>query len=137
MRKKIMGLLCFLLVASNWFSFNHSKVYASDDITGITLEKDMRAMIGLGVMVGYGEGKFRPDEEINRGEFAALLSRVLELPEGTPKFSDVPPTSALARDIYRASKAGIVNGYGNGKFGMNDPVTRDQMAMMIDNALVI
>ena len=45
-------------------------------------------------------------------------------------------TSALAGDIYRASKAGIVNGYGNGKFGMNDPITRAQMAMMIDNALV-
>ena len=91
MRKKIMGLLCFLLVASNWFSFNHSRAYASDDITGITLEKDMRAMIDLGVMVGDGKGKYRPNEEISRGEFAALLSRVLKLPEGTSQFSDVPP----------------------------------------------
>ena len=111
MRKKIMGLLCFLLLVSNWFSFNHSKVYASDDITGITLEKDMRAMIDLGIMKGYSEGEFRPGEEINRGQFAALLSRALQLPEGTPKFADVPLTSALARDIYRASEAGIVNGY--------------------------
>ena len=30
----------------------------------------------------------------------------------------------------------IVNGYDEGRFGMNDPITRDQMAKMIDNALV-
>ena len=38
-----MGLLCFALVASSLFSFNQSTAYANDDITGITLETEMRA----------------------------------------------------------------------------------------------
>ena len=74
--------------------------------------------------------------KINRGQFAAFISRALQLPEGTPRLPDVPLTAALAGEINSASEAGIINGYGDGTFGMNDPITRDQMALMIDKALV-
>src|SRR3954467_11742983 len=137
MRKKIIGSLCFLLVASNWFSFNQSTAHANDDITGITLETEMRDIIDRGIMQGYDEGEYRPNEEITRGQFATLLSRALELPVGTPGFPDVPQTSKLFAGINSASNAGIVNGYSDGTFGMNNPITRDQMAKMIDNALSV
>ena len=137
MKKKLLALLCFVLVASGLFSFNQSTAYANDDITGITLETEMRALIDLGVLHGYGKGKYSPFQEINRGQFAAFISRALQLPEGTPRFPDVPLTSALAGEINSASEAGIINGYGDGTFGMNDLITRDQMALMIDNALSV
>ena len=50
MKKKLIALLCFALVASSLFSFNQSTAYANDDITGITLETEMRALIDLGVL---------------------------------------------------------------------------------------
>ena len=93
-------------------------------------------LIDLGVLYGDGKGKYSPFQEINRGQFAAFISRALQLPEGTPRFPDVPLTAALAGEINSASEAGIINGYGDGTFGMNDPITRDQMALMIDKALV-
>src|SRR4051794_25512798 len=136
MRKKIIGSLCFLFVAGSWFSFNQLTAHANDDITGITLETEMRDIIDRGVMQGYGEGEYRPDEEVSRGQFATLLSRALELPEGTSRFSDDPQTSELSAGINSASRAEIVNGYEDGTFGMDDPITRDQMAKMIDSALV-
>ena len=55
---------------------------------------------------------------------------------GLPQFSDVPQGSSLAAGINSASDAGIVNGYGDERFGINDLITREQMAKMIDNALV-
>jgi beta-N-acetylglucosaminidase len=135
MRKKVVGLLCFLLLAGNLSSFHQEAAAAGDDVTGIALEKEMRAMIALGIMQGYGEGIYQPKQEINRGQFAALIARALDLPEGTPTFIDVTSKTTLARDIYRASQAGIINGYSDGTFRMDNPITRAQMAMMIDNAL--
>ena len=69
----------------------------------------MRDMINQGVMKGYSEGEYRPGEQINRGQFAALLSRALKLPAGTPKFSDVPTTATLAAEIYSASASEAEN----------------------------
>ena len=126
-------------MASSVFSFGHSTVLANDDITGIKLEKEMRDLINRGIMKGYGEGIYKPSENVTRGQFAALISRALDLPavpqERKRNFPDVPQDAILAKDIYRASEAGLVNGYTNGNFGMNDLITREQMAQIIDNAL--
>ena len=51
------------------------------------------------------------------------------------KFQDVKG-SRIAAEIYQASSANIVNGYNENTFGINDLVTREQMAQIIDNALV-
>lgn len=135
MRKKIISLLCFLLVVSSLFSFQSSTASASD-IDGITLENEMREMIKQGIMKGYNDGEYKPSIDVSRGQFATMISRALNLPAGTPSFSDVPQGSSLAAGINSASKAGIVSGYGGGIFGINDPITREQMAKMIDNSLV-
>lgn len=138
MKKKLVGgLLCLLLAASSIISINQPlTAYAADDVTGITLEKEMRAMINRGVMNGYDDGSYQPFTNVSRGQFAALISRALQLSEGPAKFPDVPSSSKLASGINSASAAGIVNGYADGTFGMSDLITRDQMAKMIDNALV-
>ena len=136
MRKKIIHLsFAFLLVAS-FFSIRDSSVLAAkDDITGIKLEKEMRDLIEREIMAGYGEGEYLPGKDVTRGEFTALISRALKLPDGTPKFQDVKG-SRIAAEIYQASSANIVNGYNENTFGINDLVTREQMAQIIDNALV-
>ena len=58
---------------------------AEDDITGIKLEKEMRDLIEREIMAGYGEGEYRPGEDVTRGQFTALISRALKLPDGTRK----------------------------------------------------
>lgn len=136
MSRKVAGLLSvFLLTGSLSFTHQETASAANDDVTGITLEKEMRVMIESDIIQGFGGGIYGPHQEVNRGQFAAMISRALELPEGSPAFRDVSEQAALAPDIYRASKAGIVNGYPDGSFRMNNPITRAQMTMMIDNAL--
>ena len=95
MRKKIIHLSFAFLLAASFFSIRDSSVFAAeDDITGITLEQEMRDLIQRGIMDGYGEGEYRPDEDVTRGQFAALMTRALELPELAQvekvSFPDVP-----------------------------------------------
>ena len=135
MRKKIIQLSFVFVLAVSILSVNHLQVSAAkDDITGIKLEEEMRDLIQRGIMEGYGEGEYRPGEDVTRGQFTALVARALKLPEGTPSFPDVKGSS-LAEDIDRASSARLVQGYKNGNFGINDLVTREQMAQIIDKSL--
>jgi beta-N-acetylglucosaminidase len=128
-------LFSLLLVFGLLFTNGPVSLAAEDDITGITLEAEMRAMIAQGIIQGYSEGEYRPFEKVTRGQFATFVARALQLPEGSGNFADVPPSSKLADGIYKASSAGIVSGYSTGVFGINDNITREQMAIMIDRAL--
>lgn len=131
MKKIVPLLLSIVLIVC---ILPQQKVLA-DDITGITLEKEMRTMIDLGVIKGYGKGKYAPGEKVTRGQFATFLARALQLPSGTHLFSDVSPASSLADGINAAVAANIVSGYSATIFKPNDLITRAQMALMINNAL--
>ena len=50
---------------------------------------------------------------------------------GSIPFEDVASGKWYSEAILWASQVGIINGYGNGKFGPNDPITREQMAVML------
>ncbi|MBB6446034.1 S-layer homology domain-containing protein [Bacillus benzoevorans] len=137
MRKKWTHVASALVIAGSIYTYSGTAALAAnDDITGIALEQPMRSLINQGIIQGFGPGQFHPSEKVTRGQFAAFISRALQLPPGTPKFKDVPASSGLADAINRVSNAGIVNGYDDGTFRMHEPITREQMAAMIDNALV-
>ncbi|HYK71898.1 MAG TPA: S-layer homology domain-containing protein, partial [Pseudoneobacillus sp.] len=134
MKKRINLFVCLLLLAA-WIAVPNTTAYAKDDITGIKLEAEMRAMIERGVIQGFGPGKYEPYLNVTRGQFAAFITRALDLPEGPAVFTDVPKTSRLFTSINSASAAGIVNGYTKTTFGPNDPISREQASAMIDNAM--
>jgi beta-N-acetylglucosaminidase len=130
-----LRLFVSLLLVFGLFFANISVSFA-DDITGIALEEEMRAMVNQGIVQGYPDGSYRPNDPVTRGQFATFVARALQLPEGSGQhFSDVSPSSELADGIYKASAAGIVQGYSNGTFGVNNKITREEMAVMIDRAL--
>ena len=74
------------------------------------------------------------EDNLTRGEFLAALyamSGAGDPESAQADFDDISPDSDLAPAIRWAVDSGIVNGYGNGKFGPGDPVTREQMAAML------
>lgn len=85
------------------------------------------------LMNGHGNGKFGPNEKISRGQFAQIIYNK----EGRPKaaesggFSDVPKGQWFYDAVTWAAGSGVVSGYGNGKYGPNDPITREQLAVML------
>ena len=86
-----------------------------------------------GLMGGYGSGRFGPNDTLSR----AQLAQILYNREGRPAvsnsgaFNDVPGSMWCADAVTWANANGIVGGYGNGSFGPNDSITREQLAVML------
>lgn len=83
-----------------------------------------------GLMSGTGSATFSPNAATSRAMLATVLYRAAGSPaaEGTAAFSDVAADAWYADAVAWASENGIVSGYGNGLFGTNDPVSREQIA---------
>ncbi len=87
------------------------------------------------IIKGKSDTIFAPRANITRGELVTILYRM----EGTPKignknpFTDVKEGTFYYNGVIWASEKGIVSGYGNGKFGANDPIKRAQLATILYN----
>lgn len=134
MIKKALSILVAASVALS-ISLTDKSYAATDDITGITLEKEMRAMIDQGVLEGFGAGIYKPSLDVTRGQFATFMARALKLPAGPDQFKDVSKSSPLAAGINAASAAKIVNGYSKTSFRPDEKITREQIAAMINRGL--
>jgi uncharacterized repeat protein (TIGR02543 family) len=91
------------------------------------------------VVTGVGNNSFDPNKDITRAEFATIIIRSLGLtPEtGESSFSDVASAAWYSGYIKTASSYGIIMGYGDGTFGPNDRITREQAMTMISRAMGI
>lgn len=91
---------------------------------------------GLGLIEGYDNGNFGPDDKITRAQVAAILWRMAGKPaagSGAKSFTDVTGSAWYFDPVNWASSVGVVSGYGGGKFGPKDNVTREQLAVMLAN----
>lgn len=86
-----------------------------------------------GLMNGTGATTFSPEADTSRAMLTAILYRASGSPAATAtaRFSDVPSNAYYANAAAWASGNNIVSGYGNGRFGSNDPVTREQIATIL------
>ncbi len=86
-----------------------------------------------GLMNGVSGTSFAPAATTTRAMIVTILYRL----EGSPKtsaengFRDVKNGSWYTEPIIWANSEGIVTGYGGGKFGPDDPITREQMATIL------
>ena len=114
--KKIVSLLLSVILVITLLPT--SQVFA-DDLNGIALEKEMRALIELGAIKADSKGNYNPGAKATRGQFASYIAIVLNLPSGTHRFDDVPANSTIAAQISAAVKAGIISGYSVKEFKPN------------------
>ncbi|MBD3921762.1 S-layer homology domain-containing protein [Paenibacillus sp. PR3] len=94
----------------------------------------------MGIVNGYADGTFRPDNKITRAEFTAMITRAFELKAitvgVTPEFADAAQLPGWARTaIAEASAAGIITGYSDHTFRPNQLITRTEMAVIIVRVL--
>ena len=86
-----------------------------------------------GLFSGVTENAFAPDMTLNRGMLVTVLYALEEPGKQTDKkkFDDVADHVWYAQGVAWAVDAGIVSGYGNGLFGPEEPITREQLALML------
>ena len=85
-----------------------------------------------GLMTGTSVTTFEPNTTTTRGMIVSMLHRLEGSPAvGIADFSDVAGGDWYADPVAWAASEGIVGGYGDGTFGPNDPITREQMASIL------
>ena len=86
-----------------------------------------------GLMNGASDNRFAPDEALSR----AMLAQILYNKEGRPPmaagnaFADVASNAWYANAVAWAAAKGVASGYGDGRFGPDDSITREQLAVML------
>ena len=92
----------------------------------------------LGIFNGYDDGNYRPDKNISRAEMASLMVNLMDyfnMSENT--YTDVEAGSWYEDAISMAVAAGIMGGYGDGRVGPADNLTRQDAVVMFCKALGI
>ena len=85
------------------------------------------------LMNGVSADSFDPKGNLTRAAIVTVLYRL----EGSPataaasEFNDVPANQWYSDAVAWAVKYGITNGYGDGRFGPDDPITREQLAVFL------
>ncbi|MBM6977343.1 S-layer homology domain-containing protein [Intestinimonas butyriciproducens] len=92
----------------------------------------VRFVYEQGMMAGTGNNQFSPNVTMMRAMIVTILYRLENQPAaGSSTFTDVPAGQWYTDAVAWASGNGIVEGYGNGTFGPNDTITREQFAAML------
>lgn len=86
-----------------------------------------------GLMSGYGNGVFGPNDHLSRAQLCQILYNKEGRPAvtGSSAFTDVADGAWYADAVTWAAENGIVGGYGGGLFGPEDNITREQLAAIL------
>lgn len=110
--------------------------YRYVDIVDHWAKEEISTLSLQGIIQGYTDGTFHPDQSVTRAELVQLLDRAIGF-EGLEKvktgisFPDVEEDFWGREAIEKAAETGIINGYPDGSFRPNDPVTREELAVII------
>lgn len=94
---------------------------------------DVRTIYERGIMNGFNATTFGPMYGLTRSQFAKILHNMNGNPYVSyyPIFRDVKQNAWYASSVLWAQNKGIVTGYGNGNFGPDNPITREDMAVIM------
>lgn len=108
-----------------------------DVADGTWYTEAIRWATSQGIVGGYGNGMFGPNDNITREQLSVMLWRYSGSPAATNKelhFNDTDEISGFALEALRwAVEKGIINGYGDGRLGPQGLATRAQVAQMLRN----
>ena len=103
------------------------------DIAGHGSEQYITKLAELGIVNGYGDGRFGPNDKVKRVNIVQMIVKAYELESpSTAPFTDIDNYAASTKAALAvAYDIGLVRGYEGNKFKPNDGVTRAQLALMI------
>ncbi|GFZ75607.1 hypothetical protein GCM10008018_20590 [Paenibacillus marchantiophytorum] len=130
------GSVQFLPTHFSKYTANHVQVSFSD-MNGYTWANE--GVLGLAareVVNGRSKGHYMPAGEVTRAEFVKMLIQLFDLADSsaTAAFTDVDAGAWYYNSIASAQKIGLVQGKDDGSFGVNDQISREDMAVLIYRA---
>lgn len=104
------------------------------DIEGHWARSSIKKWAMEGVVHGDGKGAFKPNDKLSRGELAAILNSLFGFTlKADHSFSDVPADKWYTDEAAIAVAADYMSGYPDGTFRPEEPITRQEMAVVLAN----
>ena len=109
------------------------------DIAGHWAEEEIKELAKEGTIKGRSETEYEPEGTVTRAEFAAMITRALDLNmiSYQNNIADVAPNSWYANEVQTIIDAGIMSGDPDGAFRPEATITRQEMAKVIVNAYIL
>lgn len=104
---------------------------------GFWAEAAINYLADEGIIQGYGDGTFKPNNRITRAEIAQILYKALGLDEYVKHFEDVKAGAWYYDAVTALATVGIVNGYPDGTFQPNANALRSESAQIIYNLMTM
>jgi hypothetical protein len=107
------------------------------DLIGHWAASAVLALKERGIISGYPDGNFHPDDSVTRADMAVMLAKAKQLASksgGSTGFPDVPTSYWAAGAIEAAKAAGYLQGYPDGSFRPEQGVSRAEAAVLLDKA---
>ena len=139
--KKFLSLVLALVMTMSLVTVSAGAKDFTDD-SEITYKEAVDVISALGVVDGYSDGDFRPDDVLTRGAAAKIICNLIlgpttasALNAGTAPFKDVPVTNTFAGYITYCSQQGIISGYADGTFRPTGTLSGNAFMKMLLGAL--
>ena len=140
--KKVLSIVLSLVMVICMMpvmAFAATSNAAYSDISGEKCEGAVNVLDALGVVDGYEDGTYRPDQTVTRAEMAKLIITALGVADyasaTNSSYSDMALAQWAIPYVEYATNLNIVEGVGGGRFSPGNPVTYEQAATMIVRAL--
>ena len=147
-RAEISALIYQALVATNKApAINSDYIVKPDtsqrlynDLSGQWAEVFIHALAQAGIIQGFPDGTFKPEANMTRAQFAALLNQTFDLDSlpaknADAKFTDIPDNFWALNAIKKAYRAGFLSGFPDNTFRPNDNIQRVQVIVSLVNGL--
>ncbi|MCD4712875.1 MAG: S-layer homology domain-containing protein [Clostridiales bacterium] len=132
-KKKMTLTLAIILVLTS-FTASFAAVNMSDLNEVSWAKQVIEKWAGIGLVSGYVDGTFKPGNAITRAEFTVIAYNAFELESTTRKaFDDVKTSDWFYQPVSQMAAQGFINGYGDGSFKPNAPITRAEAAIILVN----
>ncbi len=130
LKRKIISCICALALAITLVPAAHA--HQTPDISNHWAKDQINKMISTGVITGYADGSFRPDNSITRAEFMAIINRAYNFTnEADVSYKDVSNGAWYTKTLKQAKAAGYINGYDDGTMKPDNLITRQEAAVVI------
>ena len=139
--KKFLSLVLALVMTMSLVTVSAGAKDFTDD-GEITYKEAVDVISAIGVVDGYSDGDFRPDDVLTRGAAAKIICNLIlgpttasALSADTAPFKDVPINNTFAGYITYCSQQKIINGYGDGTFRPTGTLSGNAFMKMLLGAL--
>ncbi|WP_020618418.1 S-layer homology domain-containing protein [Paenibacillus daejeonensis] len=138
--KRITAMVLMMVMLVPYMAYGQESAARSTftDITGHWAEETIIKWSNMGLVNGQSADRFNPNASITRAELAALINKVADVSgEASISFTDVASSKWYYIEVAKAVSAGYMQGYADGTFKPEAPITRQELAVLITRLLGI